>query len=157
MIDQATTAAVRRSIMVQAPPERAFAVLTTGMSSWWPLESHHIGDAVAVEVVIEPFAGGRWFERDADGNECDWGSVTEWEPPTRALLAWHLTPEWTFDPDPAKATELEIRCTPQDGGTLVELEHRGFEKHAESGAVMREKVAAEGGWGELLELYAKSL
>ena len=110
---------------------------------------------MAVEVVIEPFAGGRWFERDADGRECDWGFVTEWEPPRRVLLAWHLTTEYEFDPDPGRATEVEVRFTPQDGGTLVELEHRGFERNA-GGAVIRDKVGAEGGWGELLELYAKS-
>jgi uncharacterized protein YndB with AHSA1/START domain len=155
MIEQATTATIRRTVTVQAPPERAFEVFTAGFSSWWPIESHHIGATMAVEVVIEPFAGGRWFERDADGHECDWGFVTEWEPPRRVLLAWHLTTEYEFDPDPARATEVEVRFTPQDGGTLVELEHRGFERNA-GGAVIREKVGAEGGWGELLELFAKS-
>jgi hypothetical protein len=150
-----TTTAVHRSVTVQASPERAFEVFTAGFSAWWPIESHHIGDTMAVEVVIEPFARGRWFERDADGRECDWGFVTEWEPPRRVLLAWHLTPEYEFDPDPARATEVEVLFTPQDGGTLVELEHRGFERHA-TGAVIREKVGAEGGWGDLLELFARS-
>lgn len=156
MIDQATTAAVRRSVTVQASPERAFEVFTAGMSSWWPMESHHIGETMAVEVVIEPHAGGRWFERDAAGGECDWGYVIDWAPPHRALLAWHLTPDFDFDPDPAKATEVEIRFTPQDGGTLVELEHRGFERHAEAGARMRETISSPGGWSELLEAYAKA-
>ena len=155
MIEQATTATVRRSVTVQAPPERAFEVFTAGFSSWWPIESHHIGETMAVEVVIEPFAGGRWLERDAGGHECDWGFVTEWDPPRRVLLAWHLTPEYEFDPDPGRATEVEVRFTPQDGGTLVELEHRGFERDA-TGAVIREKVGAEGGWGDLLERFAKS-
>jgi uncharacterized protein YndB with AHSA1/START domain len=156
MIDEATTAAVSRSVTVQAPPERAFEVFTAGFSTWWPIESHHIGDKLAVEVVIEPLAGGRWFERDADGGECDWGFVTVWEPPHRVLLAWHLTPEYDFDPDPAKATEVEVRFTPSAGGTLVELEHRGFERHGGTGITMREKVSAEGGWAELMDLYAKS-
>jgi uncharacterized protein YndB with AHSA1/START domain len=156
MIDEATIAPVRRTIAVQAPPERAFEVFTTGMSTWWPLESHHIGSTMAVEVVIEPRAGGRWFERDAEGAECDWGFVTEWDPPHRVLLAWHLTPQYEFDPDPRRSTEIEVRFTPRDGGTLVELEHRGFEKHAETGAPIRDAVSGPGGWSELLELYAKS-
>jgi uncharacterized protein YndB with AHSA1/START domain len=157
MIDEATTAAVRRSVTVQAPPERAFEVFAAGFSSWWPIESHHIGDAMAVEVVIDPFEGGRWFERDADGHECNWGFVSGWDPPHRLLLAWHLTPEYDFDPDPAKATEVEVTFTPHDGGTLVELEHRGFERHAARGASMREKVSADGGWGDLLQRFARSL
>ena len=157
MIGEATTTTVRRSVTVQASPERAFEVFTAGFSSWWPIESHHIGETMAVEVVIEPFAGGRWFERDADGHECEWGFVTAWEPPHRLLLAWHLTPEYAFDPDPAKATEVEVRFTARDDGTLVELEHRGFEKHGEAGTAMREKVGADGGWGDLLARFAQSV
>jgi uncharacterized protein YndB with AHSA1/START domain len=154
MIDQATTSAVRRSVTVQAPPERAFDVFTTGMSSWWPMDSHHIGETEAVEILMEP--RGRWGERDADGNECVWGFVTEWDPPRRVVLAWHLTPQYDFDPDPGRSTEIEVRFTPQDGGTLVELEHRGFERH-ETGPRIREAVAGPGGWSELLDIYANAV
>jgi uncharacterized protein YndB with AHSA1/START domain len=151
-----TTVAVRRSITVNATPELAFEVFTAGFSTWWPLESHHIGKAEAAEAIMEPRAGGRWFERDAEGNECDWGFVTEFEPPSRIVLAWHLTPEFAYDPDPEKATEVEVTFTPTGDGTLVELEHRGFEKHGETGASMRDAVSAPGGWADLLELYAKT-
>jgi uncharacterized protein YndB with AHSA1/START domain len=151
-----TTTAVRRSVTVQATPERAFEVFTAGFSTWWPLDSHHIGANMAVEAVMEPRSGGRWFERDADGNECMWGYVTGWEPPHRVLLAWHLTPEYAFDPDPEKATEVEVTFTEHDGGTLVELEHRGFEKYADAAAI-RESVSSEGGWGQLLEIYANAV
>ena len=157
MTDTDTAIAVRRSVTVNASAERAFEVFTAGFSTWWPLESHHIGKADCDEAIIEPRAGGRWFERGVDGSECDWGFVTAWEPPHRLLLAWHLTPEYEFDPDPARATEVEISFTPTDGGTLVELEHRGFEKHGETGAGMRDAVSKPGGWGDLLELYAKAV
>jgi uncharacterized protein YndB with AHSA1/START domain len=151
-----TTVAVRRSVTVHASPERAFEVFTDGFSSWWPLETHHIGAGVAAEGILEPHAGGRWYERDHEGNECDWGSVLAFERPHRILLAWNLTPEFKYDPDPAKATEVEVTFTPTEGGTLVELEHRGFEKHGESGSSMRDAVSAPGGWADLLELYAKA-
>jgi uncharacterized protein YndB with AHSA1/START domain len=152
-----TTVAVRRSVTVNASPERAFDVFTAGFSTWWPLESHHIGATMATEVVIEPRSGGRWFERDADGNECDWGYVTEFEPPHRLRLTWHLTPEYTFDPDPDKASEIEISFTAADAGTLVEVEHRGFERRGEDGARTREAVSAPGGWADLLQMYAKAV
>ena len=41
MSQQATDLAVRRSIVVEAPQERAFTVFTERMSTWWPLETHH--------------------------------------------------------------------------------------------------------------------
>jgi uncharacterized protein YndB with AHSA1/START domain len=154
---EATLEAVKRSVTVNASPERAFDVFTTGFSSWWPIESHHIGDTMAVDVVIEPRAGGRWFERDAEGAECVWGFVTAFEPPRRLVLTWHLTPEYKFDPDPDRASEIEVRFTPQDGATLVELEHRGFERHADGGPRIRETVSGTGGWTELLQLYAKAV
>jgi uncharacterized protein YndB with AHSA1/START domain len=150
-----TTVAVRREITVNAAPERAFEVFTAGFSTWWPIGSHHIGAAMATEVIMEQRSGGRWFERDADGNECDWGYVIEHEPPSRLLLAWQLTPQFDYDPDPEKATEVEITFTQVEGGTLVALEHRGFEKHGETGAKMRDAVGAPGGWADLLEMYAK--
>lgn len=40
MSQQATDLAVRRSIVVEAPQERAFTVFTEGMSTWWPLDRH---------------------------------------------------------------------------------------------------------------------
>ena len=152
---EATLSTVNRGVTVNASPERAFEVFTAGFSSWWPIESHHIGEKMAVEVFIEPRAGGRWFERDADGGECNWGFVIAWEPPHRVVLSWHLTPEYEFDPDPNNASEIEIRFTPQDDATVVELEHRGFEKHAR-GARIREAVGGSGGWGDLLGTYAKT-
>jgi uncharacterized protein YndB with AHSA1/START domain len=151
---EATLSAVKRSVTVNAPPERAFEVFTAGFSTWWPIESHHVGERPAVEVVIEPRAGGRWFERDAEGTETPWGYVSGWEPPERLVLAWHLTPEYEFDPSPDRSTEVEVRFTPQGGGTLVELEHRGFEKHPGTGGRIRDKVGASGGWGELLQIFA---
>lgn len=153
---EATLSGIKRSVTVDASPERAFEVFTEGFSRWWPIASHHIGEKMAVEVFIEPGVGGRWFERDADGGECDWGFVTAWEPPHRVVLSWHLTPEYRFDPDPDAASEVEVRFTPQDDGTLVELEHRGFERRAAGGAQIRETVSGEGGWTELLQMYAKS-
>lgn len=146
--------AVRRAIRVEAPVERAFHVFTAQMASWWPVDTHHIAEKPLEEIVIEERAGGRWFERAADGNECDWGTVRAWEPPTRVVFGWHLTERWEFDPDQANASEVEIRFVPDGSGTRVEVEHRGFERHGEGGPVVAAAVDAEGGWGTLLTRYA---
>jgi uncharacterized protein YndB with AHSA1/START domain len=146
---------VRKSITVDAPAERAFAVFTEGMSGWWPLDSHHIAPEPAVSTVLEPRAGGRWYERAAGGAECDWGTVRVWEPPHRVVLGWHLGPDWAYNPDPARATEVEVRFIPEGSGrTRVELEHRGFEVHGDRAEETRGAVDSPGGWTGLLERFA---
>ena len=148
-----TTDAVTHSVLVPLPPDAAFELFTTRFGEWWPKESHHILDTPAAEGILEPREGGRWYERAEDGRECDWGFVRAIDRPDRILLAWHLTPDWKFDPDPAKATEVEVRFEAEESQTRVTLEHRGFDVHGESGAAMRESVGGDGGWSSLLELY----
>ena len=148
-----TTLSATTTVTVRATPERAFETFTAGFASWWPLDSHHIGTQAAVDVVMEPRAGGRWYERAADGTECDWGFVTAYEPPSRLVLAWHLNPDWDFDPDPARATEVEVTFEPDGEHTVVTLEHRGFEVLGERGPEMRDAVSSPGGWVDLLTTY----
>ena len=89
-------APVRKSVRVGAPPERAFAIFTDGMGRWWP-KSHHIGAADLDALVIEPKAGGRWYERGVDGSECEVGKVLVFEPPTRLVLVRHAVTEQTAE------------------------------------------------------------
>jgi uncharacterized protein YndB with AHSA1/START domain len=147
-------AIVRHSVTVPIEPAAAFELFAERFSDWWPHESHHILDAEGATGILEPRRGGRLFERAADGSEYDWGRVTACEPPGRLVIAWQLDPEWRFDPDPAKATEVEVTFEGTGDGTLVTLEHRGFEVHAGAGSRMRDSVDSSGGWPELLERYA---
>ena len=152
-----TTLSATTTVTVGATPERAFETFTAGFASWWPLDSHHIGTQAAVDVVMEPHPGGRWYERAADGTECDWGFVISYEPPSRLVLAWHLNPDWDFDPDPARATEVEVTFAPDGEHTVVTLEHRGFEVLGERGPEMRDAVSSPGGWVDLLNAYETTL
>jgi hypothetical protein len=81
---------VRKVVSVQASPETAWRVFTEKMGIWWPLAVYKIGQANAVDAVIEPFVGGRWYECGDDGSTCDWGRVLSWEPPSRLLLSWDI-------------------------------------------------------------------
>ena len=153
-VQQTSVAPVLKSVTVKARAERAFQVFTEGFDTWWP-RSHHIGKSPMTRAVIECRAGGRCYNRQADGTDCDWGQILEWEPPRRFVLAWKITPEWKFEPDPAKASEVEVRFTPlPDGSTRVDLEHRHFERHGAGGAAMRSGVDSPGGWNDLLQLFA---
>ena len=63
-----TIAPIVRSVQVKAAPARAFDLFTSHIEHWWP-KGRTIGKAPHVALVLEPWAGGQWFERDANGNE----------------------------------------------------------------------------------------
>lgn len=151
MTAQIRPAPVRKSIRVNATPDRAFDVFTSGIGRWWP-KSHKIGQADLDRPVIEPRAGGRWYELDVDGSECELGKVAVWEPPSRLILIWQLTPEFSFDPD--LITEVEVTFTPDGDGTVVDLEHRDLERMGDRAEAMAETVGGPGGWPALLQLFA---
>jgi uncharacterized protein YndB with AHSA1/START domain len=151
----ATAETVRKSVTVELPQERAFELFTAGFSTWWPLDTHHIGKVDATQAVIEPRTGGRCYEIGVDGSECDWGRVFAWEPPSRFVMGWMLNEEYAFDPDESRATEVEVQFIAEGPRqTRVELEHRGFEKLGAAGEQIRTSVGGDGGWGALLQLYA---
>jgi uncharacterized protein YndB with AHSA1/START domain len=151
-----TIPTVRRTITVDAPVERAFRVFTESFNSWWPPE-HHIGKAELAEAVLEPREGGRWYERGIDGSECDWGRVLAWEPPHRVVMTWQVNGEWQYDPDPGRASEVEVRFTSEGPGqTMVELEHRLLERLV-GGQAVHDGVGGDGGWAGTLERFAKAV
>jgi len=148
-------APVRKVVKVNASAEVAFDVFTAGMTRWWP-PTHSINPTKSKlkETVMEPRAGGRWYEKGEDGSQCDWGKVLAWEPPTRLLLAWQIDAQWRYDPK--LVTEVEVRFTPEGASvTRVELEHRNIERFGDSAEAVRNAIDSEGGWGALLESFAK--
>ena len=144
---------VRKSITVNASPERAFQIFTQGFDSWWP-RTHHIGKAPMKRAIIQSVVGGRCYTEQTDGTDCDWGTVLIWEPPHRLVLAWQITPEWGYQPDRAQSSEVEIRFVPESGGTRVDLEHRHLERHGTGAESMRTAVDAPNGWSGLLPMFA---
>ena len=146
-----TPAPVRKSIVVQAPPARAFEVFTAHMGAWWP-KSHHIAPAEMAEVIIEPRLGGRWYEKGVDGSECDWGKVLAWTPPLRVALSWHLNSKFQIDGSVESIVEVQF-ITDDENATRVELEHRITSADAED---IRAAVDAPNGWTTLLGLYAET-
>jgi uncharacterized protein YndB with AHSA1/START domain len=106
-------------------------------------------------VVLEPKAGGRWYEIGEDGQQCNWGKVLAWEPPKRLLLAWQINGNWKYDPD--LVTEVEVTFTPVAGGaTRVDLEHRNLERFGDKIEPIRTMIDSENGWTGILKVYAES-
>ena len=155
MSDGSDPNSVRRVVSVQAPPEVAWHVFTKQMGSWWPLAMYKIGKANAVDAVIEPRVGGRWYERGDDGSTCDWGRVLMWEPHSRLVLSWDITADWQYDP--ALQTGIEVRfITEGDAGTRVEFEHRRLDRYGDRCDEMRTIFDKTGDWGQLLAAFAQT-
>ena len=108
-------------------------------------------------MILEPREGGRWYERGVDGNECDWGRVLTWEPPHRLVFTWQINGGWQFDPDPAHASEIDVRFTANGPDeTTVEVEHRNLDR-LDGGQAINGAIRGGGGWTLLLDRFAKSV
>ena len=144
---------VRKQIVVEASQEKAFKVFTEGFDSWWPRE-HKIGKAPLKRAVFEAKLHGRWFEIDEDGSECSWGTVLQWDPYQRFVMAWQINGQWQFDP--SLITEVEVTFTAEGPNrTRVSLEHRNIDRFGDSAEQIKTAFESEMGWQGLLERFAK--
>ena len=157
MSTQSTAAPVRTSIVVEAPVQRAFEVFTQQMKTWWP-EDHHLLDGEIVEMIFEPRAGGRVYDRATDGRELTWARVVAYEPPGRVVFTWDINPAWEIETDLERASEVEVLFVAEsEDRTRVELEHRHLERHGDGWEGMHGAVASPGGWPKTLGAYAARL
>ncbi len=160
MVNPVAEAVVRKTVLVRVPIESAWSVFVEQMESWWPA-THQIGRTPFKAIMIEPHIGGRWYEVNAEGNQCQWGNVLAWNPPYLVTFSWHLGPghgqaDWEFNPDLKKASEVEIRLTVESPSTtLVELTHSKLERHGEGYKQLRAIFDGPGAWSDILALYAK--
>ena len=104
----ATETSIRTSIVVEAPIERAFSVFTEDFGGFKPREHNLLGVEIA-ETVFEPRVGGHVYDRGVDGSECRWARVLAYEPPSRVLLSWDISPHWQIETDLEKTSEVEVR------------------------------------------------
>ena len=72
---------------VDVPAQQAFDVWTLRCATWWPASHTLSGDPAA--ITFEPRAGGRILEHARGGAEHEWGTVLDWQPPTRLRYRWH--------------------------------------------------------------------
>ena len=63
-------------------------------------------------------------------------------------------PDWKFNADLAKASEVEIRFIAEGSATLVELGHRGLERHGEGYEQLRATLDSPDAWAGTLAAFA---
>lgn len=138
--------AVRKSIVVDCAVETAFRVFTEQTAEWWPFDGHSIFDESAERVVFEGRVGGRVYERSRAGEEGVWGTLTAWDPPRGFAMTWHP------GRDAAGGLALDVRFSPEGGGTRVDLAHTGFDRRGKTAEEAR--ASYDAGWETVLDLFA---
>lgn len=128
---------VKRRLHVPLSPDAAFSLFTEGIERWWPVEIQSLFGSRS-RAFFEAAPGGRVGERDAMGREEVWGTLRIVERPHRLVFSWHP------GRDPATAQEVEVRFAAEGKGTVVELEHRGWDVLGDQAEERRESY--ESGW-----------
>ena len=155
MSTQTSDTAVRHSVVVDAPIDRAFSVFTDDFGSFKPPD-HNLLDAPIAETVFESHVGGHIYDRGVDGSECRWARVLVYEPPNRVVFSWDINTQWQIETDPDRTSEIEVRFSAESPErTRVELEHRNLDRHGDGWEGMREGVGGEGGWPLYLDRFSE--
>jgi hypothetical protein len=137
---------LRYRFRVECPKHEAFWLWTGRAGTWWPMATHSVSGEREAALAFEPRTGGRIYEQTPDGLEFLWGHVVIWEPPDRLVCQW-LVGE--------TATDLEVRFVPEpDGATIVEIEHRGWERFGEVGTDRRD--VNERGWSGVIAAFQQA-
>lgn len=153
-MSQVAANAVRHTIVVRAPIERAFRVFTEDFGSFKPPE-HNLLSVPIEATIFEPRVGGHLYDRGTDGSECRWARVLAYDPPNRVVFSWDIGPTWQIESDPDRTSEVEVRFIAEDGDrTRVELEHRNLDRHGDGWESVRDGIDAADGWPLYLQRYA---
>ncbi|HSJ23179.1 MAG TPA: SRPBCC family protein [Longimicrobiales bacterium] len=151
------TGPIRETVTVPVAVDRAFEHFVRHLGTWWPREYTWSQD-VLEEIGVEPRKDGRCYEIGPHGFRCDWGRIVAWDPPHRLVFLWQIGPDRTPQPDPARASEVDVRFVETGtDATRVELEHRDFGRHGRDSDAYRDGLAAPQGWPYILERFTGSV
>jgi uncharacterized protein YndB with AHSA1/START domain/uncharacterized protein YciI len=134
---------IRRELVVGLAPQDAFDLFTGEIGAWWPLGELSVFGAEGTVAFVD----GRIVETCGDRSS-EWGSVTSWEPGARVSFTWHP------GRPSAEASSVSVTFSATgSGGTLVVLEHSGWEVFADPAAARQEY---SNGWPMVLDRYARA-
>lgn len=134
---------------IATSPEVAFDLFTRRINDWWPTVTHSVSNDEASEVSLDPRVGGLILETTHDGEQHEWGRITEWEEGKRVAFSWY--PGQKSD----LATLVEVSFRPAADGAEMILIHTGWEIRGDDAAEIREGY--ESGWEVVLAEYEDSV
>ena len=128
---------IRREILVPVTATVAFGRFVDDIGTWWPVATHSVFGADA----RVRFDAALLIEESPTGRRTTWAEVVDFNPPRLVRLNWHAG-----QPD-AEATEVVVTFEDRDGGTLVSLQHCGWERRRDPASARREY---DSGWDVVL-------
>jgi uncharacterized protein YndB with AHSA1/START domain len=142
----------RKSVTVPVPAAEAFRIYTECPAEWLPAE--HTFTQSPQSITMEPRAGGRFYERGADGTEITRGTIVEWAPPRRLAVTWRIGPGWrpVFDDEHASVILVEFTPAGPDA-TEVTATYTHLDRHGELAGMLRAAIENPGS-GDTLLRYA---
>lgn len=143
---------VEARVVVPLTPADAFDLFALRLGEWWPRAYTWSGDVLEA-IGLEPHEGGLCWELGPHDFRCDWGRVLAWEPPHRLAFTWQIGPTRAPQPDPARASEVEVGFAPLGEGTEVRVVHRGFSRHGEGADQYLAAMGSPQGWAYMLDEY----
>jgi uncharacterized protein YndB with AHSA1/START domain len=140
----------RVTVTVPVTVEEAFRIYTERPAEWLPAEHRFLRDSET--VVMEPWAGGRFYEKGADGAVVVRGTILEWAPPRRLAVTWRVGPGWRPAADDKRASVVVVEFQADGpGATEMSVTYTHLERHGEMEPVIRAAI----GSGGTLERYAR--
>jgi uncharacterized protein YndB with AHSA1/START domain len=118
--------AIVRTAEVPLSPDTAFQLFTDEINQWYGGPYAFNDPARATGIRFEPRVGGRWLEL-WDGtmdSGFEIGRISVWEPGKRFVTSYRNR---YLPADPLTEIEVTFAAAP-GGGTVVTLEHRGWER-----------------------------
>lgn len=136
-------APIVKTLDVRRTPADAFRLFTEEIGAWWPTRTHSRAKDDAGErtetVELEPYVGGRIFERLNTGEMRDWGEVLAYEAGTRVRFSFQMGRA------KAESGEVEVRFEPVgEAACRVTLTHEHWERFGEEAQEMRGRF--DEGW-----------
>ena len=143
---------ITRNITVPISVDRAFHSFVDRLGEWWPAEYTWSQDQLQ-RIAIEGREGGLCSEVGPYGFRCDWGRVTAFETDRKISFTWQISPQRVPEPDPSRASNVNVSFNGEGAATSITFEHTNFEKHGEGAKQYQEAMASDRGWDYILEQY----
>jgi len=121
--------AITHYVDVNATPEFAYHTFLHYPSKWWP-NGHSLFGIKRPNIQFDPCNGGKWFEKDEEGNKKYWGEIILLIPNLTIGMTWQINKRWQPVDNRNLASRIGVFFEKKtELTTRVHLSHYELENH----------------------------